>query len=142
VREKGVDWAKRHEVVRQDAWREGEELIAMARDFKDRWRREVDRLPGFECVVRALELAFKLKQFAAGMPAEVKQVNTMVSGADGGPIRVEVEAALKKIYGKPLPGEVVEAEVVSNQSAVISNQKGGDGSQRLLTSSPTEGGKE
>ena len=29
-----------------------------------------------------------------------------LTGPGGGPIRVEVAAALKKIYGKPLPGEV------------------------------------
>jgi hypothetical protein len=43
-----------------------------------------------------------------------------LTGPGGGPVRVEVELALKKIYGKPLPGEVVEAEVISNQLPVIS----------------------
>ena len=42
---------------------------------------------------------------------------TEVTGEDGGPIRVEFDAAMKKIYGP-----VVEAEVVSHQVSVISAQ--------------------
>ena len=37
---------------------------------------------------------------------------------------LQAQAALDKIYGKPTPGEVVEAEVISNQSSVISDQAG------------------
>lgn len=109
VRDKGADLAAMHEAVRRQAWVEAEDMIALAEDFKGRWRRS-KRLPHFGAVVRALELAFKLKQFATGMPSEIKQVNTMLSGADGGAIRIEIEAALDKIYGKPIPGEVVEVE--------------------------------
>ena len=109
VAAKSVDWANMHQSVRRQAWAEGEDLIALAQDFKTRWR-ESDQLPGFGAVVRALELAFKLKQFAAGMASEVKEVNTTVTGADGGPVRVEVAAALRKIYGQPLPGEVVDVK--------------------------------
>jgi hypothetical protein len=53
-----------------------------------------------------------------------------VPAADGGPIRVEVEAALKKIYGQPLPGEVVDvAEVRSlenSQTQIADSQGGGN----------------
>jgi hypothetical protein len=44
------------------------------------------------------------------MPSEIKEVNTTVTGPNGGPLRLEVEAALNKIYGKPLPGEVLDVE--------------------------------
>ncbi len=133
AKERGVDLAKMELPVRQEAWKEAEELIAMAREFKRRWR-DTTRVPGFESVVRALELAFKLKSFAVGVPMEVKQVNTTVSGADGGPIRVELEAALDKIYGKPIPGEVVEVEEIGKQKAESRNE-----GQSLLTSAATEG---
>ncbi len=119
----GVDLARMELPVRQEAWKEAEELIAMAREFKRRWR-DTTRVPGFESVVRALELAFKLKSFAVGVAMEVKQVNTTVSGADGGPIRVELEAALDKIYGKPIPGEVVEVEEIGKREAESRNQIG------------------
>lgn len=121
AREGGVEQARTEARVKDEAWQEAEGLIAMAREFKRRWQ-DSDKVPGFETVVRALEMAFRLKAFAVGIPLEVKQVNATLSGADGGPLQVEIQAALKKVYGQPLPGEVVEAEVVSNQSSVTGGQ--------------------
>ncbi len=72
-----------------------------------------------------MELAFRLKGWAVGLPLDVKQVNATVAGADGGPVRVEVAAALKKIYGKPLPGEVVEVEEVSAAGSGVPALPGG-----------------
>lgn len=142
---KAVDWAKRHEEVRQQAWKEAEDLIALAREFKARWR-DSERLPDFGALVRALDLAFKLKQFAAGMPSEIKEINTTHTGAGGGPIRVEIEAALDKIYGKPIPGEVVEIEEIGKQKAETGESReqkaeSRNESQSLLTSAAT-GAKE
>lgn len=111
VAAKSRDWVAMHETVRRQAWAEGEDLIALAQDFKTRWR-ESERLPDFGALIRALELAFKLKQFAAGMPSEIKAVNTTVTGPGGAPIRIELEAALNKIYGNPIPGEVLDVEPV------------------------------
>ena len=57
---------------------------------------------------RLLELASKLGHSACEKPIDLAVGHRVeVTGADGGPIRVEIEAALKKIYGQPLPGEVV-----------------------------------
>jgi len=114
ARKEGAEAARTEARVKEEAWREGEELIAMAREFKQRWR-DTTRVPGFESVVRALELAFKLKAFSVGAALDVRQVNTRVGGADGGPIRIEIEAALDKIYGKPIPGEVVDVQVEPRQ---------------------------
>jgi hypothetical protein len=33
------------------------------------------------------------------MPSEIKAVNTTVSGTEGGPIMIQFEAAVRKIYG-------------------------------------------
>ncbi|HEX2973146.1 MAG TPA: hypothetical protein VHP11_12490 [Tepidisphaeraceae bacterium] len=109
VAAKSHDWLAMHEQVRRQAWAEAEDLIALAQDFKARWR-DSDRLPDFGALIRALDLAFKLKQFAAGMPSEIKEVTTTLTGPAGGPIRLELEAALNKIYGTPIPGEVVDVE--------------------------------
>jgi len=148
VREKSHDWAAMHESVRRQAWQEAEDLIALAQDFKARWR-DSDRLPDFGALVRALDLAFKLKQFAAGMPSEIKELNTHVSGK----VSLEWEAAIRKAYGvvdKPVVDveevrrtEVgdqrseaagngvpalpeVKGEKGSNESSVISDQKGAE----------------
>jgi hypothetical protein len=121
--EKAVEWHQKHEAVRREAWREAEETIAMVRQARAQWLAN-GRTPGWEGMARMLELAFKLKQFAAGMPSEVKEVNTTVTGT----IDIEWEAALRKTFGARSvegrgtrgEGEVVEAEVVSNQTSVIS----------------------
>ncbi|HPV47888.1 MAG TPA: hypothetical protein PLD40_09945, partial [Kiritimatiellia bacterium] len=63
---------------------------------------------------RLLELASKLGHSACEKPMERAEV----TGPDGGPIRVEVQAALKKIYGKPLPGEVVDVEAAPVPAAL------------------------
>ena len=65
----------------------------MVREARKRWE-ETGRVPGFEGMARMLELAFKLKQFAAGMPSEVKEVNTNIHAK----IDVDWEIAIRKAY--------------------------------------------
>ena len=77
--EKAVEWWKLHEPARREAWLEAERAIAMVRKARERWEKS-GRTPGFEGMARMLELAFKLKQFAAGMPTEVKETHTHVTG--------------------------------------------------------------
>ena len=105
VAAKSRDWAAMHEGIKRQAWAEAEDLILLAQDFKARWR-DSERLPDFGALIRALELAFKLKQFAAGMPSEIKEVNTTVTGT----VEIEWEAALRKAYGpKPEP-QIIDVE--------------------------------
>lgn len=112
VREKAVEWEKTHESVKREAWREAEETIAMVRKAREQWLAK-GRLPGWEGMARMLELAFKLKQFAAGMASEVKHVETHVTGT----IEVEWENALRKAYGvadtpPASTAQVLDVEVV------------------------------
>ena len=53
-------------------------------------------------VARMLELASRLGRLASGMATD----KTELTGEDGGPLRVELSAALAKVYGA-----VVEVEV-------------------------------
>ena len=55
-------------------------------------------------VARALDLASKLGRLASGMPTD----RTEVTGEEGGPIQVELSAALAKVYG-----EVIDVESTS-----------------------------
>jgi hypothetical protein len=117
--EKAVEWSQMTEAVRREAWRRSEELMAMADEFLERWRNS-SRVPGFESIVRGMELAMKLKQFAAGMPSEIKEVNTTVSGT----VELDWEVALKKIYGAAaaMHSAVVEVtEVRPDQSLLTSS---------------------
>ena len=92
--EKAVEWEKTHESVRREAWKEAEETIAMVRKARQEWLAK-GRVPGWEGMARMLELGFELKQFAAGMASEIKEVNTHVTGT----IDVEWEIAIRKAYG-------------------------------------------
>jgi hypothetical protein len=112
VREKGVDWARRYQELREAEWRERRHLVEFAAAVRRRWMENEKRCGTLEGYARLLELASKLGHNACEKDLAVCH-RTEVSGPDGGPIRVELEAALKKVYG-----EVVEAVVVSSQCSV------------------------
>src|SRR5262252_475496 len=108
VDQKAVEWEKKHEGVRREAWQEAEAAIALVREARERWFKS-GRVPGFEGMSRMLELGFKLKQFATGMPSEIKEVkNTLTATVD-----VEWEIAIRKAYGLPDP------EVINRPPAVL-----------------------
>ena len=96
--EKAVEWWQLHEPARRQAWLEAEEAIAMVREARERWRKS-GRTVGFEGMARMLDLAFKLKQFAAGMPSEIKEVHNLHSGK----VSLEWEEAIRKAYAVPAP---------------------------------------
>ncbi len=113
VREKGVDWAKRYQELREAEWRERWDLVVFAAEVRRRWMLREERCGTLEGYARLLELASKLGHSACEKATERAEV----TGPEGGPIRVDVVAALKKIYGKPLPGEVVEVQEVRSEGA-------------------------
>ena len=115
VVEKSVEWSKMAEGVRRLAWKKGDELLALADEFLERWRKST-RVPGMEGIVRGIELAMRLKQFAAGMATEVKQVNATLTAT----VDVDWEVALRRAYGPKGggSGEVVDAEVISDRRLV------------------------
>jgi len=102
-----VAWAKAREPIRREAWRISEELLEMAREFLQRWKRST-RPPAFDSVVRAFELALRCKQFAAGMPSESKEINTVVQGT----LDVRWEEELRRAYGQK-PAQVVDVEATA-----------------------------
>ena len=108
--EKAVAWEKTHESVRREAWAEAEETIAMVRKARAEWIAK-GRLPGWEGMARMLELAFKLKQFAAGMPSEIKEVNTHLTAT----IDVDWDIAIRKAYGSKENAEMLKAETLKSE---------------------------
>ena len=114
VIEKAVDWKGMEESVRRDAWKKSEKLVEMADKFIERWENS-GRVPGFESVVKCMDLAFRLKQFAAGMPAEIREVNATVSGT----VELDWELALKKIYGAAAAKRAQVAAPLANEAAPI-----------------------
>lgn len=78
-------------------------LVTFAAEVRWRWMQKAERCGTLEGYARLLELASKLGHSAVladGHPADRHGAGR---GAEGGrPIRIEVELALKKIYGEPL----------------------------------------
>ena len=76
-----------------------------------------------------LEIASKLGRLATGLGTD----GDRRKGDDLPAVRVEVRVALEKIYGEPLPGEVVDVEVVGGepraQNRVLAAQTGNPVSQ-------------
>ena len=105
TRTSAAQWLVRREEHRQEEWVIRSELIAAGRKVLKRFT-EGDKGATLGDVARALDLASKLGRLASGLATD----KTEISGLDGGPIQVEFEVALRKIYSEPLPGEVVDME--------------------------------
>jgi hypothetical protein len=103
----GLDWGKVRAAQRLEEYQMHEEALELARTAIERWKANPGRCGSLEGIARLLELASRLGRLASGMPTD----RTVVTGEDGGPIRIELTAALNKIYGEPLAGEVVDVEV-------------------------------
>ena len=112
--EKAVEWWQLHEPARRQAWQEAEEAIAMVREARERWRKSA-RTVGFEGMARMLDLAFKLKQFAAGMPAEIKEVHNLHAGK----VSLEWEEAIRKAYQVAAPPANESGPAVETPATVI-----------------------
>lgn len=89
--------------VREQEWDTREEAVTLAREAIARWRDNPKRCGSLEGIARLLELASVLGRRSTGMALD----RTEVTGEDGGPIRVEFEAALRKVYGPALEAEVI-----------------------------------
>ena len=106
--EKAVEWWKLHEPTRRLAWLKAEQAIKLVDKAWERWEKS-GRTVGFEGMARMLDLAFKLKQFATGMPSEIKEVHNLHAGK----VSLEWEEAIKKAYGQTTPPPaVVDVEEV------------------------------
>src|SRR5262249_49372996 len=71
-----------------------------------RFRKNPKRMGSFEGIARLMDLASRLGRLSSGMPTDRTEVKTEKKET----IRIELDAALDKVYGKPLPGEVVDVE--------------------------------
>ncbi len=94
ARGKSAAWLTRKEEERDEEWALRGELIVASRKVLKRFI-EDGKGATLGDVARALELACKLGRLACGMATD----KTEVTGEEGGPIRIELSAALDKIYG-------------------------------------------
>jgi hypothetical protein len=106
VNEFALERAKRNAAQEESEWQTRCELLALAREKIAEWRANPRKLGTLEGIARLLELASKLGRLSCGMATDktertVEETHT---------VSVDFELALKKIYGAPLPGEVVDVE--------------------------------
>ena len=104
----GVDWAKRQEQHREDEWQTRGELIALAREAIERWKKNPVRCGTLEGIARLLDLASKLGRVSSGLSLEP----TEKPGEEDAAFMIQIEVALEKIYGpeKSAPASVVDVD--------------------------------
>jgi hypothetical protein len=126
VRGKAAEWLKRQQEVKEREWRLHERCMAAAERALEAFMVREKIYVNLADIARIVEVGSKMGRLSSGMATD----KTEVTGEEGGPIRVEVEAALDKIYGKPIPGEVIE---VQSEECRMQNEE-----RKLLTSSPKD----
>ncbi len=106
-----------------------ERAIAAAKRGLDAYMAREKVYANLADIARMLEIASKLGRLATGLGTE----GDRRKGDELPAVRVEVKVALEKIYGEPLPGEVVDVEVVGGercaQNKVLSAQTWSPASQ-------------
>ena len=112
--EKAVEWDKAHEAIRIAEWQRHKKLIALADEMLVRWEKNKAKCGTLEGIARVLELATKLARLAAGMPTEVKEVNTTMKAT----IDVDWEIAIRKAY-QAVPGPNSPAQPAGNTEPVV-----------------------
>ena len=107
ARGKSAEWLKRQQALRETEWEMHEKCIAAAKRGLAAFMEREKVYANLADISRMLEVASKLGRLASGLATD----KTEVTGEDGGPIRIELEAALKKVYGQAGPGpNVVDVE--------------------------------
>jgi hypothetical protein len=101
----GTDWAKRQEQHREDEWQTRSELIVLAREAIDRWKKNPARCGTLEGIARLLDLASKLGRVSSGLSLEPVDKPVEEDAA----FMIQIEVALEKIYGAGVPPPTVTA---------------------------------
>ena len=108
ARSKAAEWESREQALRETEWQMHERAIAAAKRGLDAYMEREKVYANLADIARMLEIASKLGRLATGLGTDGERRK----GDDLPALRVEVTVALEKIYGEPLPGEVVDVEAV------------------------------
>ena len=107
ARGKAAEWSSREQKLRETEWEMHERAIAAAKRGLDAYMEREKVYANLADIARMLEIASKLGRLATGLGDGERR-----NGDDLPAMRVEVTVALEKIYGEPLPGEIVDVEAV------------------------------
>ena len=107
ARGKAAVWEKREQDLRETEWAMHERAIAAAKRGLDAYMEKDKVYANLADIARMLEIASKLGRLATGLDKSNGETSD-----EPLTMRVEVTVALEKIYGEPLPGEIVDVEAV------------------------------
>ena len=111
ARGKAAEWESREQALRETEWQMHERAIAAAKRGLDAYMEREKVYANLADIARMLEIASKLGRLATGLgDGERRKEDDLPA------VRVEVTVALEKIYGDPIPGEVVDVEVIPQPS--------------------------
>ena len=120
VRGVSAEWLRRQQTLRETEWEMHEQCIAAAKRGLKAFMEREKVYANLADIARVLEVASKLGRLASGMATD----KTELTGEDGGPIRVELSAALEKVYGA-----VVDVEAVAQIGGEGRQETGGRGQE-------------
>ena len=108
ARSKAAEWESREQKLRETEWQMHEAAIAAAKKGLAAYMEREKVYANLADIARMLEIASKLGRLATGLGTDGNGRN----GDELPTMRVEVTVALEKIYGEPIPGEIVDVEAV------------------------------
>jgi hypothetical protein len=111
VREYALDRVQRENAQKESEWQARCEALALAREAMARFKAQPKKAGTLEGIARLLELASKLGRLSCDMATDrtettVEEVRTL-SG--------EFQAAIEKVYGRPVPAEFVDVEATAGK---------------------------
>ena len=107
ARGKAAEWESREQKLRETEWQMHEASIAAAKKGLAAYMEKDKVYANLADIARMLEIASKLGRLATGLgDGDGRKADELPA------MRVEVTVALEKIYGEPLPGEIVDVEAV------------------------------
>jgi hypothetical protein len=128
ARGKAAEWLTRQQTLRETEWEMHEKCIAAARRGLVAYMEREKVYANLSDIARMLEIASKLGRLATGLATD----KTEVTGENGGPISIEVEAALRKIYGEGCDEEIVDVQSVEEVANPIIGRPGAASLEKLL----------
>ena len=127
ARGKAAEWSSREQKLRETEWAMHEAAIAAAKKGLAAYMEREKVYANLADIARMLEIASKLGRLATGLGTDGERKREELPA-----VRVEVRVALEKIYGEPLPGEVVDVQEVRNAECGVRN--GGNGQSQIADS--------
>ena len=107
ARGKAAEWSSREQKLRETEWAMHEAAIAAAKKGLAAYMEKDKVYANLADIARMLEIASKLGRLATGLGDGDGR-----KGDELPAVRVEVTVALEKIYGEPIPGEIVDVEAL------------------------------